>query len=185
MRAPELAESVIVDVSAEQLYRVLGDSGNARKWSVFVHHISATNADKVPDGAVGSQRRCFVNENETGARWDEELVACEPARLRRITIFDAVGFRLSASGLVTEQRYEPLGADRTRLTFTLGFLGPHVGLVEAANFRLAEPYVRSVFRRNLANIKRLAEQGEAYSREHPFVGGVRGLVEGPADQPPR
>lgn len=45
---------------------------------MFVDHISPLNADQVPDGHVGSTRRCFCYANEQGRMWDEMLTEVIP-----------------------------------------------------------------------------------------------------------
>src|ERR1700752_3362634 len=61
-----ILHSIDINAPVDSVYSFLGKSSNARKWSVFVNHISTLNEDKVSDGKVGCMRRCFQNENEKG-----------------------------------------------------------------------------------------------------------------------
>src|SRR6187455_1770069 len=61
--------TVNINTSSDSVFRFLGNSNNARRWSVFVHHISTLNADSLPDGRPGSRRRCYCKEDETGMTW--------------------------------------------------------------------------------------------------------------------
>jgi uncharacterized protein YndB with AHSA1/START domain len=154
-----VANTVEIDVSADSVFRFLGNSANASKWSVFVDHISTLNGDEVPDGSIGSRRRCYRNADETGTQWDEVITEVVPAKKRQISCYNMQHFTMSADGLGTEQLYEPIGSHRCRLTFTLFFLSKEPGLWDGIKTTIAAYRVSSIFQRNMNNIKQVVEHG--------------------------
>lgn len=154
---PLVIESVEIAAPCERVHAYLGDSHNARDWSVFVDHITPLNDDVVPDGAEGSLRRSFRNADETGMRWDERLELVEPLR-RRLTVYGVTGLPLPPTDgdLLTEQIYEPLGADACRLSFTL-FLRDEASVRDAALMHLVAWPTAAIFGSNIENVKRLVE----------------------------
>ena len=74
---PLVLHTVEVDATPDHVFSFLGNSGNASRWSVFVHHIVPLYASTVPDGRSGSQRRCFKTRDEKGLQWDEEITVVE------------------------------------------------------------------------------------------------------------
>lgn len=165
-----LENSIAINAPVSHVYQVLGNSENARKWSVFVHHITALNPDEVKDGEVGSMRRCFGNEEETGLMWDEEVIVNQKNVQRRLSIFNLVGFDLTADHLLTDQLYEETAEGTTKLTFTL-FYDPKetVSAIDELKLYFAAYTAGDIFERNLENIKYLAEENEGYERRHPFL----------------
>jgi hypothetical protein len=168
--------SVTIEAPVEAVWAYVGDSGRAGEWSVYFHHIAPLAASPAPDGAVGALRRCFRRADETGARWDEEVVALDPLRFRAIRTFALRGFRRRVQWLApgaafrVEQHYEPLGPEQTRLTFATVLRRPAVPPLTWVFARFA-PEVLSVFRVNLANIKAAVEarrRGDPYRRPHPY-----------------
>ncbi|HSG47642.1 MAG TPA: SRPBCC family protein [Longimicrobiales bacterium] len=150
-----IRESVDVTEPCERVHAYLGDSDNAREWSVFVDHITALNPDSVPDGAVGSIRRSFKNADESGMRWDETIVDVTPTR-RLLTVYGITDSPAPSGELLTEQIYEPLGGSGCRLRFTL-FLRDAPSLGDALLMRLGGWEVSRIFRANIANVKALVE----------------------------
>lgn len=155
-----ISESIEIDAPVSMVYQYLGNSDHARDWSVFVDHISPLNPQEIADGLPGSKRRCFTNESEDGVRWDEEIIEARMDSLRTLTIYNLVGFSLTAEGLVTNQLYEALPGKSTLLTFTLHFgeKDPRIG--EALKTHIASPKVSRIFRQNLLNIKSILEASD-------------------------
>lgn len=152
-----IQHSVDIDASIDSVYAYLSNSDNAARWSVYVDHITPLNPGTVPDGAVGSFRRCFQNADEKGLRWDEEIIINEPLKRRRLSIFNMVNFPIQADHLATDQLYEALSADRTRITFTVFFLQkPSVWTV--AKTLVTAWKIKDVFGQNMHNIKKNLEQ---------------------------
>ena len=150
-----------VDVAApcSAVFDYLGNSANASDWSVFVDHIVPLNADSVPDGARGSIRRSFRRADETGMRWDEYFVEVEPERRRMLRIYDVRDVAIQArTPLLTEQVYEPLAADRCRLSFTLFFEGEPT-FADRVAMTFVAYRLGSIFASNIANVKRIVEAG--------------------------
>ena len=85
-----LKSSVTISVSKDSVYNVLGNSENARKWSVFVHHINTVNSSQIMDGTVGSIRRCYQNKDESGLRWDEEVIINKNSHFKYSNVGSAI-----------------------------------------------------------------------------------------------
>jgi hypothetical protein len=152
--------TVVINAPADSVFRYLGNSENARNWSVFVHHIDALNSDTIPDGQPGSKRRAFCNADEEGRRWDEITTLVEPNRKRQLTTFNYVDFWMTAEGLATEQLYVPLNDSTTQLSFTLFYLKNDPSFWEVMKTHFASYTVDDIFQRNMANIKRIVETGK-------------------------
>jgi uncharacterized protein YndB with AHSA1/START domain len=152
-----IQSSILIKAPTSKVYSYLGDSENAQDWSVYVDHISPLNGDLIDDGKQGSIRRCFVNKDEEGRRWDEEVLAIEPNKLRRLSCYGYHNFEISAGTLHTEQIFEQSEDGGCLLSLTL-FLPPgestllrHLKMYWAAN------EVAEIFDENLKNIKKLNE----------------------------
>jgi len=152
--------SVEINAPADSVYRFLGRSSNAAKWSVFVNHINPLNTAEVPDGKVGCMRRCFKHADEQGLQWDEEIVVADFAKRRQLTVFNMKDFYMQADGLATEQIYEPIGEHRTRLSFTLFFKNNDPSLLELFKTYCAAYEVKRIYKGNMANIKTIIENGQ-------------------------
>ena len=153
---PMLATTTDVDAPCTTVFDYLGNSANASLWSVYVDHITPLNAPEVGDGSRGSIRRSFRNADETGMRWDEDFVEVVPGQRRKLRIFNVVGAPVTVDGtLMTEQLYEPQGEKRCRLTFTL-FFAERPSAADWVKMRIAAHEIGRIFRRNIANIGRLA-----------------------------
>ncbi|HRO74719.1 MAG TPA: hypothetical protein PLP27_01055 [Crocinitomicaceae bacterium] len=151
--------SIEISKSATEIYNYLGNSNNASHWSVYVDHITTLNADKIPEGTVGSTRRCFKNQNEQGIVWDEDITETIPNVKRQLSIYNAKEFPIMADGLLTEQLYEPINDSITILTFTLFHKDANPTIWTVIKFHVAAYVVSSVFNRNLKNIKQYVENG--------------------------
>lgn len=151
--------SIEIDAPVDSVYNFLGKSSNAAKWSVFVSHINPLNLNKVPDGMVGCQRRCFKNKDERGLQWDEEITIAEVNKRRQLTIYNLQGFDMQAEGLATEQIYEPLTPTKTKLSFTLFYLKNNPSLIDLLKTYFAAFEVKNIYERNMANIKKIIETG--------------------------
>lgn len=154
-----IINSIEINAPADSVYSFLGKSSNASKWSVFVNHINPLNPDVVPDGKVGSQRRCFKNEDEKGLQWDEEITVAEINKRRQLTIFNMQGFDMQAEGLATEQIYEVISPSKTKLSFTLFYLNNNPSLADLLKTYFSAFEVKSIYERNMTNIKNIIETG--------------------------
>ncbi len=151
-------QSVEINKPASVVFDYLGNSQHASEWSVYVNHITPMNSDEIPDGQVGSMRRCFVNKNETGTLWDEQIIAVVPNIRRTLSIYNLQGFPITAKHLATDQIYEALNDSVCRLTFTLYFSIDNPSRSDQLKMHFAAYRVRSIFEQNLNNIKRAVEQ---------------------------
>jgi uncharacterized protein YndB with AHSA1/START domain len=150
--------TVEIDAPPDSVFKFLGNSDNASKWSVYVDHISPINSDSFPDGVPGSRRRCFCNENEQGCRWDELITEVIPAQKRQLTIYNQKDFLLNSEHLATEQIYQKLPGNKTSLTFTVFYKDIDPGIWDIIKISLSAYEIKSVFEKNMTNIKRLIEE---------------------------
>lgn len=152
-----MKHTITVNAPVGDLYRYLGNSDNARDWSVYVDHITTLNADSVPDGSVGSKRRCFVNPDETGTRWDETISENIADTKRQITIYNMIDFPLTADNLATEQLYKKIDENTTELTFSVFYLDAEPSFFEILKTHAASYRIISIFKDNMENIKSIVE----------------------------
>jgi hypothetical protein len=149
--------SVLIQAPASEVYAYFGDSKNAREWSVYVDHISPLNSDIIKDGKAGSIRRCFVNKDKQGPRWDEEVLAIQSNKLRRLSCYGYHGFTISAGTLNTEQLFQKMENGSCLLSLTL-FLPPGESTVlKHLKMYWAAYTVADIFEENLKNIQRINE----------------------------
>jgi len=154
----QLENEVTINQSVEKVFSYLGNSANAAKWSSYVSHINALNEEEVNDGALGSKRRCFKNENGQDIFWDEEIVNVKVNELRELTVYNLNGFLIKADSLFTQQKYTPISAQQTNLVF--GLYKPkttHNRFVDWLKLKMSGHYVAYVFHKNLHNIKKEVE----------------------------
>lgn len=152
-----IVQKIEINAPPETIFKYLGNSANAATWSVFVDHITPLNPNEVPDGQVGSQRRCFTREDETGSTWDETLLIVEPYKRRRISCYNLKDFPLIAEGLNTEQIYNDLGNNKTELVFTV-FFNKKPDAFTAFKTRIASWVIKYIFKGNMENIKTESEK---------------------------
>lgn len=153
-----VSHAIVIDAPVERVFGYLGISEHAADWSVFVHHISTINGAEIPDGSVGSIRRCFVNADESGTKWDEEIVEVLPFVKRRLTIFNMQHFPMTAVHLVTEQRYRKISENQCELTFTVFYDHENPGMLPHLKLYFAAYRIQSIFKQNMGNIKRNIEE---------------------------
>jgi len=155
-----MKESVVVNVSVDSAFRFLGNSDNAKRWSVYVDHISTLNSAEARDGTPGSVRRCFCNKNEKGQRWDERITVVEPNKRRQLTISNFVDFSMQANGLASEQRYRKISENSCEITFTIFFVNHDPSFWEEFKMYFGMYKAQSIFEQNLGNIKHILETGK-------------------------
>ena len=158
---PLIKSTVIIDAPVNEVFDYLGNSDNARDWSVFVDHITTTNAIEVPDGSIGSERRCFVNADESGTQWDERTTLVIPNRKRQLVIYNLVDFSMTADNLATEQIYTPLENNKCELTFTVFYKDTKPTVGEYLKTKLGAFHIKSIFEDNMNNIKTIIEKNQA------------------------
>lgn len=150
--------SITINAPRELVFKFLGNSTNASRWSVFVNHISTLNPSEVPDGKVGSRRRCFVNADEKGTQWDELITEVVPNEKRQLSIYNLVDFPMVANNLYTQQIYESINENQCRLTFSVFYKKTEPTVFEHLKTYLAAYKICSIFERNMLNIKRIIEE---------------------------
>lgn len=151
-------ESVIINKPISEVWNYVSDSRNAIHWSVYFHHISPIPG-KVNDGQIGSVRRCFRNEHEKGAFWDEEVLAVDNEKSRVILSFNFSGYYWTNSSFKTlvQQKYESLPENKTKLTF---MTRPNfdMNFIDKFVFFFSKAHVTEIFKLNLENIKSQIEE---------------------------
>jgi hypothetical protein len=151
-----LVETTNIDAPCDSVFAYLGNSSNARAWSVYVDHITPLNPGVARDGEVGSIRRSFKRADETGMQWDEVFTAVASGRLRTLRIFNVRGAPLNAATpLASQQIFEPIPRG-CRLSFALYFEHPP-SVADSLAMHFAAYEISRIFRANIANVKRLTE----------------------------
>lgn len=150
---------ITIDAPVEKLFNYLGDSSNAKQWSSFVKDIKPLNQKLVLDGQKGSKRRCFGKEQ--GVVWDEEILEVQPNQKRLLSVFNAKGFPMMATNLLTEQIYEVAPNGKTKLTLSLFFEEGKRDFVSELKMYFAAYFVEDIFLKNLEQIKNINEIGES------------------------
>ena len=153
-------KEVIIERPLEDVWEYASDSSKAREWSVYFHHIKPLPGP-IEDGKVGSTRRCFRNENEKGAFWDEEVLDVQPLKSRLILSYNFGGYYWKSPTFVTYvlQQYEKIDDNTTRMSFST-IATPTMNYVDRLIFFFSQFQVREVFQKNLENIKRRIEGKE-------------------------
>ncbi len=147
--------SMEIDAPADSVFKYLGNSANASKWSVFVRLIKPLNSDSFPDGTVGGRRRCY---NPDGMEWDELITEVVSGKKRQLVIYNLKNFPLKANNLATEQIYKPLGKDKCRVDFTVFYKDGNPTFAETIKTYFAAYKIKDILDRNLSNIKRITEK---------------------------
>jgi hypothetical protein len=151
-------ESIEINAPPDKVYAFLGNSDNAAKWSSYVNHITPLNTNEFTDGQVGSVRRCFKQNDERGIQWDELISINEANKRRQLKLFNLSGFSLQANSLATEQLYENIEGNKMRLSFTLFFLNKKPGFLDLLKIYYAAYFIKSIYKKNLTNIKIILEK---------------------------
>ena len=152
----KLSVSIEVNVPVDQAYTYLGNSENAKTWSVYVSSIETLNTADFEDGQQGSVRRCYVKGSENKQFWDEQILINQENRLRQLSIFNLNNFPLTAENLITEQRYFSNEDGFCVLEFSL-FFRENARFLDRIKMHFASRIVRSIFEQNLQNIKKALE----------------------------
>jgi len=152
---PMIKASTIIDAEPCEVFEYLGNSNNAKNWSVFVDHITLLNGR---DGELGSIRRCFKDEAEQKEKWDEETVLSEFCKKRRLTVYDLKNFRIKAKGLLTEQLYERIEGSKCKLSFTLFLEAEQNYFWPLLKLHFFSFEIENIFQKNLNQIKQILEK---------------------------
>ena len=187
-----ISKSVTIDAPVTETWSVASKSDNARKWSVYFHHISALPSKKPNgpvDGQPGSKRMCYCFEDEKGVKWKEKVVTIEPNKYRKIQTYKLTGFNIPMAGFseyYVDQFYKDKGNGKSELTFGTYMKEPEsifknpINLLKWAVYPImklgyiasARREVGRVFQVNLENIGALVEaqfHKKAYVQPHPYL----------------
>jgi uncharacterized membrane protein len=161
----QIRNEVIINAPIDEVFSYLGNSANAKKWSVFVSDIVPLNSHKIKDGEKGSVRRCFVKkEYLEQAYWDEEITKVIENKSRILKIYNFHNFPVHADGLLTEQRYYKLDANRTKLVFSL-YYENQPGFEDCIKTYYSSFEIHNIFKRNMNNIKANIENKKFLAHE--------------------
>jgi hypothetical protein len=169
--ACEKKESVVINAPLEAVWAYVGNSDNAKEWSVYFSHIKPIAG---PDGQVGGIRRCFRRSDETKNRWDEKTLELKPMTYRKIHTYGLQGFpdeSFNSAEFHVHQRFDE-SADKKTVTLSFGseLLKPSDPL-SLVKFLWHSGEVSRVISLNLKNIKEAIEsrhQNRPYVRPHPY-----------------
>jgi hypothetical protein len=148
----KVVSSVGIDMPCEMAFDYLGNSDNASDWSTFVDFIETINENSVSDGEVGSKRMCYTNWDQSGFKWEEEVLEKVQDKYRKLSCYNYQGLWLRAPVLKTEQIYaeKDYGCE---VQFTLDFMY-NPSLWDLAKMKFSAYRIKSIFNKNLANIKK-------------------------------
>lgn len=154
-----VSESVIINAPLEETWKYASNSLEAVNWSVYFDHITPLPGP-VPDGGIGSLRRCYRNKDETGYAWDEVIINTEPQRLRQIVTYNFINFPFAwihrKEYVFVRQLYESLGPEKSRLTFQTSSHKDN-NLLFRFLFWISRKETGEIFLKNLENIKAAIE----------------------------
>lgn len=153
-----VTSTIIINAPLESVWNYASNSNNAHDWSVFFDHISPLPG--IPDGQVGSLRRCFREANETGGFWDEIVTEVIPLKRRQITTYNISNFTgdiiVRGQYVFVRQLYKSIDASTTEMTFQTA-PGPQATLLGRFGFWLSKDDTLRIFKENLQNIKAMVE----------------------------
>jgi hypothetical protein len=161
-----ISAEIVIQAPVADVWNYLSANGNAADWSVYFDHISTLPG--VPEGQLGSDRRCYRNHDEKGLSWDEVTIGLIPRALRILSIHGFRGLRFRAElnpPIFVKQIYQKLGPDSTRVTFQTA-AGAGMTEEEEIEFLFVRGTTRETFEENLENIRAAIEDGDAYKRLH-------------------
>ncbi len=153
---PMIKVSTVINTDPCEVFEYLGNSENAKDWSVFVDHISVLEGK---DGEVGSIRRCFKEKTEQNESWDEETVESESCKKRRLTVYNLKNFAVQGKGLLTEQLYEKIDEKKCKLSFTLFYEAEQNYFWPLLKLHFFSYEIESIFQKNLEQIKDILKEG--------------------------
>ncbi len=162
-------KSVVINAPIEKVWEYASDSTKAKDWSIYFDHISPMPqlSNGIPDGQVGSVRRCFRRADETGMYWDEDVVEVRPPFYRQIKTYNTHGHheaKLNEIEYKVEQLYEKIDDQHTRLTFQAQV---SKGMDLKAMYYMLRDFQEGtrILQFNLENIKARIESD---TRPHPY-----------------
>lgn len=162
-----ISESVEIDAPVSATWKYASNSLEAVNWSIYFDHITPLPGP-IPDGQIGSLRRCYRNKDESGYAWDEVIINTEPEKLRQIVTYNFINFPFrwvhSGEYVFVRQLYESLGPERSKLTFQTT-TRPDGGWLFSLLFKISRGETTDIFKKNLENIKAAIEGSP---RVHPW-----------------
>jgi uncharacterized membrane protein len=146
-----ITKQIVIEKPCAEVYSYLGNSDNAKSWSVFVAFIETLNSEEVPDGMVGSKRICYTKDDKSGFRWEEEILAVEADKYRKLSCYNFENLSIPSNVLLTEQIYK-IHESGCELTFTLDYK-EDPSLMDKIKLYFGSFKIKRIFRKNLSNIR--------------------------------
>lgn len=144
---------VIIEAPMDKVWEYVGNSDNAREWSIFFDSIRIISGN---DGQVGAVRRCYRKDfNEDFPYWDERTLEVRPNEYRKINTFNLTNFPwyvTSKAQYFVHQRFEQLDGDRVKLSFGYELIAPK-NPFRVILLSLFASEGERIIRKNLENIK--------------------------------
>lgn len=152
---------VVIDRSIEEVWSYVSDSNKSKEWSIYFHHIKPIPSD-FADGTPGAVRRCYRNQNEEGAFWDEKTLSVSPLNYRLILSYNFSGYMYKSDTYSTYvlQEYTHLGQGKTLLKFKTRAT-EQMTFIDRFIFFFSRNQVEEIFNKNLINIKNHIEGRES------------------------
>ncbi len=147
----KIVSKVNIEMPCTAAFDYLGNSENAKTWSVFVDFIETTNKEHFEDGEIGSKRICYTKSDRSGFNWEEEVLEIIPNEYRKLSCYNFKNLAVKAPNLVTEQIYIDKGEDCV-LVFTLDF-SKKPSFIEKLKLKFSSYRIQSIFDQNLLNIR--------------------------------
>lgn len=141
-----------IESSCNAAFDYLGNSDNARDWSVFVEFIETINPNEFEDGNIGSKRMCYTKADRSGFTWEEEVLEKVNNKYRKISCYNFQNLNLKAPNLVTEQIYTQI-PEGCKVNFTLNF-EKEPSYFSLLKLKIIGFRVKSIFDDNLENIRK-------------------------------
>lgn len=148
-------DDIVVDSAPDRIWSLLEDSRRLHEWMPAVIETSGHLESQ------GSVRKCLVNfEGRSGQVVERCVLFEKPRRIGWLLTEDTIGFSKMLKNFTFNFVLEPVGPERTRIVHS-SYFEPRNWFGRVMIALMIRNKFRSVRRRVLENIKRIAEKGEA------------------------
>jgi uncharacterized protein YndB with AHSA1/START domain len=148
-------DEIVINTAPDRIWSILQDSQRLPDWMPAV---KSTNGHRE---MIGTERKCEVNfEGRDGHVVERCVVYEEPHRIGWQLLEDSLGFSKMLKHFTFDFVLEPLEPEKTRIVHT-SYFEPRNWFARMMIALMIRKKFRSLRQRVLANIKRLAEAGNA------------------------